>query len=131
MEHLFDNLRTKTKLIIIPRSYYKDLCVEDIVQPGLRTNVILVADSKAISSLLDETLDVEPWIWAIDVGFNRKVGDELSQGSSPSPADRYPGYMRIALSLVVSELRPLLKSSCFSGRQLWAPELKSWEGIGI
>lgn len=54
---------------MIPRSYYKDLCVEKIVQPGLRTNVILVADPKAMSSLLDETLDVEPWIWAIDVAF--------------------------------------------------------------
>lgn len=91
--------------------------------------MILVADSKAINSLLHKTPDVEPWIWAVDVDFDWKIGDQPPQG--PPPASRYPGYMRIALSVVVSEYWPLLKGSCFSGRQLWSPDLRLWKGIGV
>ncbi|CAD0097272.1 unnamed protein product, partial [Aureobasidium mustum] len=109
--------------------YYNDLCGDDIVPPGLRTNMILVADIKAVNSLLHQTADVEPWIWAVDVHFDWKIGDQPPRG--PPPANHYPGYMRVALSVVVSEFWPLLKGSCFFVRQLWTPDLGLWRGIGV
>jgi hypothetical protein len=98
--------------------------------------MILVADTKAMNSLLHPTPDVEPWIWAVDVNFGWKIGDQLPQDLLPD--HRYPGYIRVALSVVLSEFWPLLMVAGHGplltasvGRQLWTPDLGLWEGIGI
>ncbi|KAG9684844.1 hypothetical protein KCU95_g12806, partial [Aureobasidium melanogenum] len=110
-------------------SYYEDVCANDTVPPGLETGMILVADTEAVSSLLQPTSDVEPWIWAADVDYDWEIGDQPSLGSSP--ARHYPGYIRVALSVVLSEFWPLLKRPGCVGRHLWTPDLGVWEGIGV
>ncbi|KAG9855167.1 hypothetical protein KCU98_g2352, partial [Aureobasidium melanogenum] len=110
-------------------SYYKDFCADDMVPPGLDTGMILVADAQAVRSLLQPTPDVEPWIWAVDVDNDWKIEDQPSLGSSP--VRQYPGYIRVALSVVLSEFWPLLKSPGVVGRHLWTSDLGLWEGIGV
>lgn len=100
-----------------------------MVPPGLATGMILVADAEAVRSLLQPTPDVKPWIWAADVHYDWKIGDQPSLSSSP--VRRYPGYIRVALSVVLSEFWPLLKSPGVIGRHLWTPDLEVWEGIGL
>ncbi|KAK6000002.1 hypothetical protein QM012_003990 [Aureobasidium pullulans] len=110
-------------------SYYRDLCSDDMVPLGLQTNMILVADTRAMHSVLNPTPDIASWIWAVDVYFDWEIGDQPP--SDPPPADRYPGCMRVALSVVLSEFWPLLKRPYFFGRRLWTPDLSVWEGIGV
>lgn len=113
----------------IQYSYYKDLCADDMVPPGLDTGMILVADAQAVRSLLQPTPDVEPWIWAVDVDYNWKIEDQPLWGSSP--VRQYPGYIRVALSVVLSEFWPLLKSPGVVGRHFWTSDHGLWEGIGV
>lgn len=100
-----------------------------MVPPGLDTGMVLVADAEALRSLLQPTPDVEPWIWAADVEYDWKIGDQPSLDSSP--ARHYPGYIRVALSVVLSEFWPLLKSPGGVARHLWTPDLEVWKGIGV
>lgn len=108
-------------------SYYKDLRLNSMVQPGLDTNIILVADKAAVDSFLFPTPGEEPWVWAVDVDYNFQIGDQPPQGESPS--DRYPGYFRVMTSAAVTELWPLLKGSRISGKELWNPDVRVWEGV--
>lgn len=88
----------------IQYSCYKNPRADDTVPPGLDTGMILVADAQAVRSLLPH--DVEPWIWAVDVHHDCKSEDQPSLGSSP--VRYYPGHIRVALSVVLSEFWPLL-----------------------
>ncbi|KAG9959888.1 hypothetical protein KCU61_g6988, partial [Aureobasidium melanogenum] len=97
-------------------SYYKDLCADDMIPPGLDTRMILVTDAQAVGSLLQPMPDVEPLIWAVDVDYDWKIENQPSLGSSP--VRRYPGYIRVALSVLLSKFWPLLKSPGVVGRHL-------------
>ncbi|KAG9525973.1 hypothetical protein KCU93_g5618, partial [Aureobasidium melanogenum] len=110
-------------------SYHGDFCADDMVPPGLDTGMILVADAQAVRSLLQLTHGVEPWIWAVDVDHDWKIENQPSLGSSP--VRQYPGFIRVALSVVLSDFWPLLKISGVVGRHLWTPDLGLWEGIGV
>lgn len=98
-----------------------------MVQPGLDTSMVLVADKAAVDSLLFPTPGQEPWVWAVDVDFGFQIGDQPPQGEPPT--DRYPGYFRVALLAAVTELWPLLKGPGASGRELWNPDIRVWEGV--
>jgi hypothetical protein len=98
-----------------------------MVQPGLNTGIILVVDKAAVESLLSPTPGQEPWVWAVDVTFSFQIGDQLPQGEPPT--NRYPGYFRVTPSAAVTEMWSLLKGSRISGKELWNPDVRIWEGV--
>jgi hypothetical protein len=120
-------LELRVMLIITCSSYYKDLHLNSMVQPGLDTNMILVVDKAAVDSLLSPTPGQEPWVWAVDVNFDFQIGYQPPQGEPPT--DRYPGYFRVTPSAAVTELWPLLKGAFVRGKYLWNPDVRIWEGV--
>jgi len=108
-------------------TYYKDLHLNSMVQPGLDTNMILVVDKAAVDSLLSPTPGQEPWVWAMDVNFDFQIGDQPPKGEPPT--DRYPGYFRVTPSAAVTELWPLLKGAFVRGKDLWNPDVRIWDSV--
>lgn len=108
-------------------SYYEDLRLNSMVQPGLDTDIILVVDKAAVDSFLFPIPGEKPWVWAVDVDYSFQIGDQPPQGEPPS--DWYPGYFRVTLPAAVTEMWPLLKRTFISGMELWKPDVRVWEGI--
>lgn len=98
-----------------------------MVQPGLDTSIILVADDIAVESFLNPSPGQDPWIWAVDVNFAFQIGDQPPRREMST--NIYPGYFWVALSTVVTELWPLLKRSEASGNELWNPHVSIWESV--
>jgi hypothetical protein len=112
--------------VLTDSSYLSDLRSNDQVPAGLDTPIILVADKTSIASLLHPTLDVKPWIWAVDLNHDWVMGDVPP--TAVTPTDIYPGYFRVSLEAVIPELWPLLMGTGISGLELWDPEGTVWEG---
>lgn len=93
------------------RAYYEYQESEG-VPAGLDTGMCLVVDSAAIDSITSE----KPWVYALDLSF-----DHESQ-----PADgEYPGYFRLAVDSVITELYPMLTAMMPS--ELWPSGDRIWE----
>lgn len=73
----------------------------------------LVVDSAVMDSMATDT----PWVYALDLSFNHET---------QVPNGEYPGYFRVAVDSVISELYPML--SAMTPRELWpGPDNKIWE----
>ncbi|CAD0110492.1 unnamed protein product [Aureobasidium uvarum] len=107
-------------------SYFSDLRNNDQVPEGLDTPVILVADQTSVNSLLHPTKHVKPWIWAVDLSYDWKIG-HVPPAVVISTV-KYPGFFRVALKAVIPELWPLLMGTGISGLELWGGNDSVWEG---
>lgn len=72
----------------------------------------LVVDSAVIDSITTD----EPWIYVLDLSFDPE--NQLADGE-------YPGYFRVAVESVITELYPML--TAMTPSELWPSDNRIWE----
>ncbi|KAJ5106521.1 hypothetical protein N7456_003196 [Penicillium angulare] len=82
------------------------------VPPGLDTGICLVVDTLAMESMTSD----KPWVYALDLKFDHRI---------QVPVGQYPGYFRVAVDSILTELYPML--TAMSPRQLWPSDNRIWE----
>ncbi|OQD69000.1 hypothetical protein PENPOL_c002G07085 [Penicillium polonicum] len=82
------------------------------VLPGLDTGMCLVVDSAVIDSITTD----KPWIYVLDLSFDHE--NQLADGE-------YPGYFRVAVESVITELYPML--TAMTPSELWPSDNRIWE----
>lgn len=74
----------------------------------------LVVDSAAMDSITSD----KPWVYALDLSFDHASKSPLADGA-------YPGYFRVAVDSVITELYPLL--TAMTPPELWPSDNTIWE----
>ncbi|KGO69175.1 hypothetical protein PITC_095880 [Penicillium italicum] len=82
------------------------------IAPGLDTGMCLFVDSDVIDSMATN----KPWIYALDLSFDHEIQVENGE---------YPGYFRVALESVITELYPML--TAMTPSELWPSDDRIWE----
>lgn len=72
----------------------------------------LVVDSAVIDSIITN----KPWIYIADLSFDHK--SQLADGE-------YPGYLRVAVESIITELYPML--TAMRPSELWPLDNRIWE----
>ncbi|KAJ5547460.1 hypothetical protein N7494_005045 [Penicillium frequentans] len=96
----------------ILQAYYGYHEENEGIPAGLNTSMCLVVDLVAMDSI---TTDM-PWVYALDVSFDH---------ASPLADGEYPGYFRVAIKSVITELYPML--TAMMPPELWPPDNRIWE----
>ncbi|KAJ5914229.1 hypothetical protein N7504_003112 [Penicillium tannophilum] len=81
---------------------------------GFDTGMCLVVDSDVMDSITTD----KPWVYALDLSFG--FDDE-----SPIADGEYPGYFRVAIDSVITELYPTL--TAMTPSELWPSDNRIWE----
>lgn len=97
-------------VLIRDRAYYGYQETEGIL-PGLETGMCLVVDSAVMDSLKTD----QPWINVLDVSFDHE--------NQPARGE-YPGYFRVAVRSVITELYPML--AAMTPPELWPEDNRIW-----
>ena len=82
---------------------------------GFARSMCLVADGDAVASVLDKGKDSIAWVWAVD----------LTLGSDERGADGYPGYWKVNVEAVLTDL--FVGVSLMEPRELWRPDKEYWD----
>ncbi|KAJ5531515.1 hypothetical protein N7527_004908 [Penicillium freii] len=82
------------------------------VLPGLDTGVYLVVDSAVIDSITTD----KPWVYVLELSFDHE--NQLADGE-------YPGYFRVAVESVITELYLML--TAMTPSELWPSDNIIWE----
>ncbi|CAI7589812.1 unnamed protein product [Penicillium crustosum] len=95
----------------IQQSYHGYLGTEGVA-PGLDMGLCLLADTAAVESMNSDL----PWVYALDMNFDHS--SEVEEGE-------YPGYFRVAVDSVITELYPML--TAMPPAELWAEGDEIWQ----
>ncbi|KAJ5734879.1 uncharacterized protein N7483_000004 [Penicillium malachiteum] len=82
------------------------------VPARLDTDMCLIVDSTAMASITTD----KPWVYALDLSFDHE---------SPPEDGEYPGYFRVAVDSVITELYPML--TAMTPLELWPQDNSIWE----
>ncbi|KAJ5608666.1 hypothetical protein N7528_009233 [Penicillium herquei] len=82
------------------------------IPPGLDNGMCLVVDSAVMDSITGD----KPWVYALDLSFDH---------ASPVGDGEYPGYFRVAVDSVLTELYPML--TAMTPPELWPQDDRIWE----
>lgn len=89
-----------------------------MVPPGADAGFCLAVDHEAMESLLHPKSSEEPWVWAVDTAYDFE-GTQAGDG--------YPGYIKVAITSVVTEFYPLIAGSSMSRAELWSFAKPIWK----
>lgn len=93
------------------RAYY-GYQENESIPAGLDTGMCLVVDSAAMNSITTN----KPWVYALDLSFDHE---------SPLANGEYPGYFRVAVDSVITELYPAL--TAMTPSELWPSNNRIWQ----
>ncbi|CAI7568078.1 unnamed protein product [Penicillium glandicola] len=93
---------------------YSEYQETESIPEGLDTGMCLVVDSAAMDSITSD----KPWVYALDLSFDHASKSPLADGA-------YPGYFRVAVDSVITELYPLL--TAMTPPELWPSDNTIWE----
>ncbi|KAJ6038093.1 hypothetical protein N7499_003440 [Penicillium canescens] len=95
----------------ILQAYYEYQETEGVL-PGLDIGMCVVVDSAVIDSITTD----KPWIYVLDLSFHHE--SQLADGE-------YPGYFRVAVESLITELYPML--TAMTPSELWPSDNRIWE----
>ena len=105
--------RWSTWLTSNRNSYHNELRSNVDFGSGVDIGVALVIDEDVLDCLLDPQPDVPPWVYCLDQSF------DPSQVEGKLANDEYPGFVRIAIDLLVPDMWPMLVGANMSLRDVW------------
>lgn len=86
---------------------------DQIFSPGVDNGVALAVDSSVLDALFEPASGVPPWVYVFDENHS------FPPGQGDVSADKFPGYMPVAIDSLLTDLWPGLQSG-LSLMELWA-----------
>lgn len=140
---LIENEGLEGKCFFEILNLYDELRNEGKVEKGADCCIALAVDKPAMDSLLSPTPGQKPWVWAVDSGVEFEPDQPMpsSDYEAPTSGEIYPGFFRVALSAVMTDLWPLLRAPALipgvgisitpNAMRYWRPDKRIWDTMNV